>query len=335
MHDPPLRPARSSPYGRYHRPWTPPDPSRRPPGGTRAERAAPRTRRLFAEARALHATASERLTTIDATIEALVDQRLTCLDVLVDCRDQLRPRWGTRHSRRRASVDEAPFPEAPPSAEPVDGVSLRAVAVTILRRHGPQRLRDLHGLIHLYGYRIASVRPVQRLGDAMAYELRCGRVERLERGVYGPTEDHPGSRRYPSPPVDLGSPLPWERPITEPGPPHLDPDVANDPELWSGGAWPTEHDLPPEPHPLPPDHDPAGPSGVVDPSPGPDAEATASEAGAPSGTSTTDVSAPGETGTIEADTTDAGSPSRGLGGDSPTNRRPQPPGQARRWVPPP
>ena len=289
MHDPPLHAGEAdgaSRYGRFHRAWVPPDPPRRPPGGTRAERSRPRARRPFTEARALHATACDRLAAIDAAIEALADQRLVCLDVLVDCRDQLRPRWSSSHSRRRASVDEAPFPEAPPAARPVEGVALRSVAVTILRRHGPQRLRDLHGLIHLYGYRIESVRPVQRLGDAMAYELRQGRVERLERGVYGPTEPHAGPERYAPPRTDLGSPLPWDRPVTDPGPPHLDPEVAADPELWSGAAWPTEDDLPPS------DHIPA---------------------------------------TLER----AAPPVQPLGDDSSTNRRPVPPEQSRRWVPPP
>lgn len=238
----------------------PPRPPRRPPGGLLTERHRPRGRlRLVREARAFHADATQRVRAIDAEIEELVDERLACLDVLVDCRDQLRRRWSNRHSRRRASVDEAPFPGAPPGAKPLYGVDLRSVALTLLRRHGPQRLRDLHGLIHLYGYRIDSERPVQRLGDAMAYELSQGRAERLERGVYGPTDGYPGPDRYAPPPQDLDAPLPWERPVTDPGPPHLDPDVAQDPELWSGAQWPTADDLPGDEPETAQDPDPAAP----------------------------------------------------------------------------
>jgi hypothetical protein len=242
--------------------------------------------------------AMDRLGTVDGAIEALVDQRLACLDVLIDCREQLRPRWSNRHSRRRSSVDEAPFPEPVPEAQPVDGVDLRSIAITILRRHGPQRLRELHGLIHLYGYRIHSERPVQRLGDAMAYELRQGRAERLERGVYGALDPHRGPGRYVPPPADLGTIFPWDRPLAEPGPPHLDPDVANDPELWSRAEWPTEEDLPAEPaedrlEPDPPDSSGRDPHALTPDKPPP--------------------------------------PSTPVGVDSSTNRRPVPPEWSSRW----
>lgn len=118
---------------------------------------------------------------------------------------------------------------------------LRSVCLTILRRHGPQRLRDLHGLLHCYGYFVASVRPVQRSGDAMAYEERCGRARRVARGTYEAVADAPEPPRPgwwgPSPEPDP-RPLPWVRPETDPGPPLVDPRVADDPELWSGRAWP-------------------------------------------------------------------------------------------------
>ncbi len=261
------------------------------------------------EARALHATSTERISSIDAAIEELVDQRLACLDVLVDCRDQLRPRWSSRHSRRRNSVDEAPFPEPPPSAEPVEGIALRSLALTLLRRHGPQRLRDLHALIHLHGYRIASDRPVQRLGDAMAYELSQGRVERLERGVYGPTEGHPGPPRYVPPTTQLGTPLPWDRPVTDP--PLIDPTHAADPELWSRAEWPTEDDFPAE---------------APDPDPEDAHEDDVDVDEAP--TSETPDPAPS--------TADPAPPSTALGDDSPTNRRPVSGADpTREWEPPP
>ena len=301
MRQPPHRPEEPL----RHRVPAPPRPPRRPPGGLRTERHRPRGRvRLFHEARAFHADATERVRAIDATIEDLVDERLVCLDVLVDCRDQLRPNWSSRHNRRRATVDEAPFPDAPPRARPLHGVELRSVALTLLRRHGAQRLRDLHGMLHLYGYRIDSERPVQRLGDAMAYELRQGRVERLERGVYEATTPHPGPDRYAPPPLDLDAPLPWERPVTDPGPPHLDPDLAQDHELWSGAQWPTADELTDD---VSADVSDDGLDDGSEPAPdlGPDAPDT------PAPSSTT------------------------LGDDSSTNRRPAPRAQAWRWEPPP
>ena len=290
-----------------HPPERPHPQARRPPGGLRHERPRARSRRrLFSEARVQHADASRRIRTIDEAIESLVDERLAFLDVLVECRDQLRIRFGSRHSRRRATIDEAPFPGPPPAAKPLSGIDLRSVALTILRRHGPQRLRDLHALIHLYGYLVESDRPVQRLADAMAYELSQGRVERLERGVYTATNPHPGPDRYEPPPCDLDGPLPWSRPVTEPGPPHLDPDVAHDPELWSGSQWPTEDDLPDEP----PEPDPQRLGGE------PPATATS-----PDRPPSSDPPAPA----LDA-----------LGDDSPTNRRPGAQHRAwRQWEPPP
>lgn len=287
----------------------PPHRPRRPPGGLPSERRRPHRAhgRRFSESRALHATSAERISEIDAVIEELVDQRLACLDVLVDCRDQLRPRWSTRHSRRRNSVDEAPFPEPPPGARPVAGIELRSLALTLLRRHGPQRLRDLHALIHLHGYCIDNPKPVQRLGDAMAYELRQGRVERLERGVYGATGSRPGPPRYVPPTTELGTPLPWDRPITDA--PLLDPDLAADPELWSGGRWPTPPDIPDE---TGPDDAAAGePADLLPPAPrGPDHPVD--------------------------DPTDPAPPPGHVGDDSPTNRRPLPRADPwREWEPPP
>lgn len=297
-------------------------PPRRPAGGLHTERNRPRgRRRLFTEARALHAEAGRRMRSIDGLIESLVDERLACLDLLVDCRDQLRPRWGRRHSRRRASVDEAPFPEAQPAARPIEGIDLRSVALTILRRHGPQRLRDLHGLIHLYGYRIGGVRPVQRLGDAMAYELRQGRAERLERGVYAARDVDRGPARYVPPAADLGEALPWDRPATDPGPPHLDPDVAADPELWSGAQWPTEQDIPEGLD------DDAGNGPVLEPD-------RSEDAAAPTGPE--DPHSVARRATPPPTLPAPAPPPERVGDDSPTNRRPLPrPDVGRPWEPPP
>ena len=66
----------------------------------------------------------------------------------------------------------------------VGGRRLRAVALTILRRHGMLTLRDLHGLIHAYGYCVHGSHPAKNLADAMAYEVEQGRADRIERGRY-------------------------------------------------------------------------------------------------------------------------------------------------------
>jgi len=202
-----------------------------------------------------HAAASARLSTVDGELESLLADRMTCLEQLAVLRARLNRRWTDHHVRRHARVDEPPVPPAPPGATSVDGVDLRAVCVALLRRHGPQTLRTLHGLLHQYGYVVGGVRPVQRLGDAMAYEVRCGRLIRVGRGTYAADDGAPPARRrsWEGPPPGLGSPLPWSRPVTDPGPPHVDPPVANDPEHWSGGAWPAPPcDGGPPPPPGPP-----------------------------------------------------------------------------------
>ncbi|HEU5084047.1 MAG TPA: hypothetical protein VFU14_11960 [Acidimicrobiales bacterium] len=219
------------------RPSTPPDPPT-PPAGPRRF---PSRQLRHHELRAAHVAASDDLASIDTDLEAVLARRRGCLDTLADLRGRLNVRYTANHIRRRNQVDEPPVPPAPAHAEPLESIDLRSVCLTILRRHGPQRLRDLHGLLHCYGYFVASARPVQRLGDAMAYEERCGRARRVARGTYEAVADAPEPPRPgwwgPSPSPDP-RPLPWTRPETDPGPPLIDPRVADDPELWSGRSWP-------------------------------------------------------------------------------------------------
>lgn len=202
-----------------------------------------RRRRTFTQARADHRQAHEHLAAIDTELEALLSRRRRCLGDLADARAQLCRRWGDRHIRRRPMVDEAPLPPPVADAEPLWGTDLRAVCLRVLRRHGPQRLRDLHGLLHCYGFAVDSRRPVQRLADALAYECAQGRAQRVRRGVYEAVGD--GRLPFPAPlPPDPGDPLPWRQPDTDVAPPLVDQDVALDPELWSADAWPD----PPPPH---------------------------------------------------------------------------------------
>jgi hypothetical protein len=197
-----------------------------------------------------HAAASAQLAGIDAELESLLRRRRACLDDLDGLRTRLNRRWTHHHVRRHARVDEPPMAPAPPGAEELHGTDLRAVCTTLLRRHGPLPLRQLHCLLHQYGYVVGGARPVQRLGDAMAYEVACGRAERVERGVYAATGTPPPRPSWAGRAPEPSSPLPWSRPETEPGPPLVDPPVALDPEHWSGGAWPGEV--------------PGGPDGTVD-----------------------------------------------------------------------
>jgi hypothetical protein len=200
-----------------------------------------RRRRSFTEARSEHRQASTHLAAIDTELEALLARRRRCLADLADTRAQLCRRWGTRNIRRDPMVDEAPLPPPVVDAEPLWGTDLRAVCLRLLRRHGPQRLRDLHGLLHCYGFVVDSVRPVQRLADALAYECAHGRAQRVRRGVYEAVGD--GRLPFPAPlapePDDL---LPWRQPETDPGPPFIDHAVALDPEHWSADAWPDAPD---------------------------------------------------------------------------------------------
>ena len=185
-------------------------------------------------ARVEHAASQDALATIDAELETLCARRRAVLDRLDTVRAELWPDDERCHRRRRARVDEVPMPPAPPGAQALGGVDLRATCLGILRRQGPCGLRELHGLLHRHGYRIEGPRAVQALADAMAYEVRQGRAHRLARGVYGAVAAAPE-------PIGV-EPLLWEDPDEDR--PQLDPVVLDDPERWGGGAWPDPSDRP-------------------------------------------------------------------------------------------
>jgi hypothetical protein len=188
----------------------------------------PLTQYPRAVARVEHAATHHELATIDAELETLCARRRAVLDRLGAVRAELWPDDQRCHRRRRNRVDEVPLPPAPPGAEELGGVDLRATCVGILRRHGPCGLRELHGLLHRHGYRLVETRAVQRLADAMAYEVRQGRAVRIARGVYGAVAAGPDL---------IGSQaLPWDDPDEDR--PQVDPVVLDDPERWTSGAWP-------------------------------------------------------------------------------------------------
>ena len=193
---------------------------------------------LHGELRAAHAAGVVRIRAVDAELQSLLARRRSCLDELESIRRRVDLRYSRRHGRRRPMVDEPPMPPELPDARPLHGVELRAVAVRLLRQHGRHRLRDLHGLLHCYGYAVAGPRPVKDLADAMGYEVRCGRVRRVERGVYEaePLGDEVPYPRWLGPRPEPADPLPWSEPVSAPGPPLIDPVLAEDPVLWSGGG---------------------------------------------------------------------------------------------------
>jgi hypothetical protein len=67
--------------------------------------------------------------------------------------------------------------------------------VTLRGGPPPMPLVEVHRELHLNGYAIASRLPVQRLADALAYEITKGRAVRVDRGVYRIGQLNPGEFR--------------------------------------------------------------------------------------------------------------------------------------------
>lgn len=180
------------------------------------------------------------LARLDARLELQAVRRRAVLARMARARARLWPggerRW---HRRRVARVAERELPPPVVDAEPLWGVELRRVMGAVLRRHGPVSLRELHGLLHRYGYEVAGPRPVQRLGDAAMYEVRAGRLVHVSRGVYGPgVVGATGADE-----AALGEPLTWEVPADQDEPGLVDPGRIADPERWSARAWPASAQL--------------------------------------------------------------------------------------------
>ncbi len=169
-----------------------------------------------------------RLSELDRSMEALSHERIAIVDALALARDELYPPIPWCHGRRPPDIDVAPLPPAPDGSEALTGRALRAACLEILRRHGDLPLRQLHGLLHRYGYVIGSRRPVAALSDALRHEVRSGRARRVERGTYGArprTSDKTTHRTPPLPQV----PAPWDD--RQPTP--LDPVLDEDPPTWA------------------------------------------------------------------------------------------------------
>ena len=126
--------------------------------------------------------------------------------------------------RQPARPGEPPLP--PTSDDPIylKGRRLRTACLALLRAHGRRSLPELHTLIHLHGYAVSSRAPTKALADAMALEVRQGRVLRPKRGHYEVAPGYRPLRRHRSAPTPLLSPI--------------DPLLHWYPERW----WPAEPD---------------------------------------------------------------------------------------------
>ncbi len=122
---------------------------------------------------------------IDAQIDELRQRRTRCTTERSANRAQLIEPF--RVLGRQPDLDgHAVLPPIDTDAELLWGRALRRRCRELLRQHGALPLRELHALLHLRGYAVSHRHAVKTLAEAMAYEVRLGRVVRVERGVYAP-----------------------------------------------------------------------------------------------------------------------------------------------------
>lgn len=138
--------------------------------------------RLLASLEELDRLADERAVTRHDLVKRLGHLRDTLWPPLPGCR-----------ARRPPLHDQPGLPPIAAGAVFLAGRPLRAACRAILHRRGPIALTDLHAALHLSGYAVASLRPVQALADAMGYEAEQGRAQRVARGVYGPAGRAPAT----------------------------------------------------------------------------------------------------------------------------------------------
>jgi hypothetical protein len=169
---------------------------------------------------------------LDTELVELSTARRELLDELTDLRDRLWPRVEWCHGRRPPRDDQPPMPPLTDETRPLTGRALRSTCLAIIRRHGSVRLDDLHRLLHLYGYAVASPTPVKALADAMGYEVARGRLRRPERAVYEavPRFRPRAGRHGAEPRGGLGPLPPHHSTVIRP----LDPVITDDPESWYG-----------------------------------------------------------------------------------------------------
>jgi hypothetical protein len=166
----------------------------------RRHRRPPRTPEEKASLLAERAELLERAKQIDAKQRTLAEEMGALRRQLAHLRVVMWPRiepkdivQGFRHTRVNGP---APIPPVARNAHQVRGRALRVAALAVLARHQrPMTLTEIHRELHLQGYAIESRMPVQRLADALAYEVRKGRAARVDRGVYRLGLLNPADRR--------------------------------------------------------------------------------------------------------------------------------------------
>jgi hypothetical protein len=172
--------------------------------------------------------ALERLDELDVVLQELASERLALLARLDELRDTLWPADPRSRGRRPPAQHERVLAPADENARSLWGRRLRSMCLAVLRRHGSLPLRDLHDLLHRYGYVIAGDDPVKTLADALGYERDSGRARRVARGIYDVDRRPEVGRRghgvdplpgLQTPPDAAGS----ARPATPP-----DPDLVDD-----------------------------------------------------------------------------------------------------------
>lgn len=197
-----------------------------------------------------------KLAALDYRLKTIADERISLLHELEELRDELWPPMLDCRVARPPAFDEVPIPPARANAIQVNGKHLRWICLVLLARHGQQELRDIHALLHQYGYRIAHHHPVKALADALGFEADRGRAQRVRRGVYALAEGfrprrgrhgHPGRlddetiRRFgvsdDARTEDVDGPDAVSADAVDPrtsvdGPAHVDPDIHVDPDQW-------------------------------------------------------------------------------------------------------
>ena len=137
---------------------------------------------------------NERIAALDRAIIERAAERRRAVTRLVEVVELIWPRWGRVAGRRPPGPESFALPPLEFEATVVGGLDLRSACMAILARHGRLTLVELHRWLHLYGYAVASERPVKTLSDAMSYEVRQQRATRVSRGLY---EAAPGWRPRP------------------------------------------------------------------------------------------------------------------------------------------
>jgi len=142
----------------------------------------------------------ERASQLDAAQQALAAELARVRTQLAERRLFMWPKVDRREIVHGFRVTlrggPAPIPPEARNALPLSGKHLRSTVLALLARNGGEMaLVEIHRELHLSGHAIASRQPVQRLANALAYEIVKGRAKRVERGRYTLGLLNPGVRR--------------------------------------------------------------------------------------------------------------------------------------------